>query len=329
MVTRMSISANSTDISQPVKISSILLFVFLCWLTFPSAVAAAVGQTGQKPDSERDRQIRGLLTECTESARQAANLPAEQAIPIYGYVLKRLGGWDRPDTLEVFHDAQQKLLSIPGHATYYRDKINAAKAAVRSGEMNWNDWSRLRSDCFQSLQHMPSEEAVAVLAEFVGDDFACMDSDNPADYEIDGLKGYAREWDMSVRLPATNALVKIGIENPPSAVETHIGGGALRKAWLQWWQEVKEGKRKYRFKSSSVEHPINASPGTGREVRRPERRPGDHNGPDATQKPASMTVEQYHAAKPEREFPRWQLFAGIAIVLLIAAGYFLRRRGAG
>lgn len=305
------------------KLLNIQLLFVLCQIVSLAASYAQNGASKQQEDFAT-KEVRESLQRYSETLRQADIMSAEEAIPKLGEMLVRTFRWKDERSMAVYGDAQQKLLSIPGHATYYRDRINAAKAAVREGTMNLNRWDRLVNDSCQTLQHMQSEEAVEVLAEFVSDNFACMDSENPEDYEIEGLKGYVREWDMSVRVPATKALANIGIENPPLATDSQIDGRELRKEWQQWWREVKEGKRKYRFKGSSVEHPINAPPGTGREVRRPERRPGEQTVPDTTQKPDSTTTGQIHVTKPKREFPSWPLYFSIAAGLLLAVGFFAK-----
>jgi hypothetical protein len=274
-----------------------------------------------KSDQQRERQIQELAQECAVSIEKAVNLSPDQSIPQLGYTLKRLGGWQRPDTLTVYNEAQSKLLSIPSHATYYRNKIKAAQAEVKAGRMTLNVWSRLRIDSFQTLQHLPSEETVEVLIGFLEDNFACADSRNPEDYQIPGLESY-REWDMSVRAPAASSLANLGIENPPGRTDSHIDGGGVRRGWIQWWNEVKAGKRKYRFKGSSVEHPVNAPPGTAREVRRPER----HSEPPSKEKTTPIPVQEPPRSEREKG-PQWSLFAAIAAAMVAVMLYFIKRKG--
>lgn len=258
------------------------------------------------------------------------SLPNEKAIPLIADGIRRLGDQsifhDQDAARPVYQEGQRILLSIPGHATYYRDKVKAAQVAVKEGRMRWADWSDVQIEASQTLQHMPSEETVEVLTGFLDDNFACADSDNPADYQIAGLEHLIREWDMSIREPAAKALDNLGIENPPAATDSHIDGGGPRRGWQQWWKEVKAGKRKYRFKGSSVEHPINAPPATVREVRRPGREVDAAPTTTTTEKPVPLSPKNEEAKGGS---PQWPVFAGIAAILAALATYFLRRKGKG
>lgn len=112
------------------------------------------------------------------------------------------------------------------------------------------------------------------------------------------------------------------IENPPAGVGDRED--ERQALWSQWWRDVKSGKRKYRFKGSSVEHPINAPPGADREVRRPERRQDSQGGVNGGKKtPAGDNDEQVAG---EKEIPKWPLFVGVGIALLVVVSYFLKNR---
>jgi hypothetical protein len=277
--------------------------------------------------STREEDAKAMLPKFREQINAASQLPPEQAIPIYGNTLEILGRWSSYPIEEkwpVFHEAQQKLLSIPGHATYYRDKINALREQLLEGNLGLEDWGDKKSLYFKVLGHLPSEEAVEVLCGFAGDDFATggfLDSKNA---HIPGLK----DWkftdyavDFTVCLPAMTALHSLQIENGPSVEGIDAEKHAL--VWRQWWQEVKTGKRKYRFKGSSVEHPINAPPGAGREVRRPERRPESRDGADTGENRQSSAGE---SSQEKKEPSHWLWIAGITSILLAVLAYFLKGR---
>jgi hypothetical protein len=108
------------------------------------------------------------------------------------------------------------------------------------------------------------------------------------------------------------------IENPPAGVGDRED--ERQALWSQWWRDVKSGKRNYRFKGSSVEHPINAPPGADREVRRPERRLDSQGGVNGGKKPAGDKVAG------DKEIPKWPLFVGIGFALLVVVSYFLKSR---
>jgi hypothetical protein len=324
----MPVSAHSINTAKSMKIP-LLLFVLHC-LSLPVCAKETAGVGVSQLDLERDRQIGYLARECSDSIQQAGSLPAEQAIEIYGNVLKRLGGWDRPDTLEVFYDAQQKLLSIPGHAIHYRDKINAAKNKVRSGEMPVNDWGRLLTAAFHTLQYMPSEETVEVLAEFGGDKFGRPWSKEPQDFkDVPALHGLDNDLSTAgmgaIDIHAYHALDALGIEPPPYQDRAQVNELDFDRIWGGWWQEVKTGKRKYRFKGSDVLHPVNAPPGAGRDERRPERRPGEQINSEKKFTPKQGAPG--NELKSESESPRWQWLIGLGVALLGIVAIILKQRG--
>lgn len=275
----------------------------------------------RKMDQDRELQIQEVVKECAEINRKASQGGDDQAISQYGYVLKRLGGWQRPDTLEVYQAAQQKLLSIPGHATYFRDKIKAAQVEVKAGKLPLWQWDNLKLETFGALQHMPSEETVEVLMEFVNDNFADQSSENPEDYKIPNL-GPNDSGHFKVNSAATSALAVLGIEPMPYTEKTRPQLGGTKDLWVKWWQEVKTGKRKYRFKGSSVEHPIHTPPGAPREVRRPDRHP--ETSPSAgSQKPGPSTNG---ASAPESGNVKWPLALCGVVLLAGLLIYWVRRR---
>lgn len=275
-----------------------------------------------KSNQQREQQIQQLAQECARSIVEAAPLPSEQSIPLLGYVLKRLGGWQRPDTLAVYHEAQSKLLSIPGHATYFRDKLKAAQAEVKAGSMTLGTWDNLRIDSFQTLKHLPSEETVSVLMEFVNDHFADLNSKNPEDYESLSSRDPHYLGSFTVQGVAATTLEALGIQPPPYKDPAKLRYEENLELWNQWWDQVKAGKRKYRFKGSTVDHPVNAPPGTAREVRRPER----HPEPPLKEKTSQNPVPEQPRSEREKG-PQWSLFVAIAVALAAVMLYFIKRKG--
>lgn len=258
-------------------------------------------------------------------------LPQNERIEQLGNALRKISMFNIfqvAERVEVYDLAQQKLLAIPGHALFYRDKVNELREQVKAGNLSMDNWSSGKRPYFEALAHMPSEEAVEVLGGFAEDKFGFVFSDDPKDLDVPGLKEYDYshldyEINFSVCLPATKALETL-IEDPPArAGQREYDRQAL---WAYWWKEVKAGKRKYRFKGSSVEHPINPPPGTIREARRPAREM------DAAS--ATMTADKPDPFSPKNEKPKngslqWPVFAGIAAILAALVTYFLRRKSEG
>ncbi len=182
------------------------------------------------------------------------------------------GGMDA-DQKVVYGKAQTALLSVPGHAKYYQDKIEAMRAEVLvnfkkseaeiskmqvEGLEVFND-SHYESFCvnaFRVLAHLPSPESVAVLGFYLND---------PVGRDGKTLLGGPRKMPGDDFGPrpinsegAAIAIRKLGIEHPPFPPYEDQGMWYVRDgevdAWKNWWNDVKEGRRTYRFKGSSIEY---------------------------------------------------------------------------
>ena len=290
-------------------------------------IAAISTSEAQKdiPNSDEDfrpREVRESLQRYSETLAQVDSMSPEQAIPKLGEMMVRTSRWRDAESMAISSRAQQKLLSIPGHATYYRDKLKAGEAGVLAGTMPLWQWENLTMNSFEPLEHLPSEETVEVLAGFVDDNFSDTTSTNPEDTNYPGFL-VMEAGHYIVNCPAAAALEALGIEQPPYK-DRPRRFGEFKTLWSQWWQEVKAGKRKYRFKGSDVLHPVNAPPGTGREVRRPERYPGSPSVAKTLENPASKPTDEVKAERPNLH---WPVFAAIVGVLLAGLVYWQKVRG--
>lgn len=171
---------------------------------------------------------------------------------------------------DVFKRAQTTLISTSGHARYYKDKIaflrtqayeNENKSLAEQiriqNEGRWvglGDYNDFREEAFSILSLLPSSEAVAVLGHFLED--------------TEGRNGkdmMGNPWRPSEVVPfppncgaAWLAITQLGIEHPPSPNKpdrnTNFFELSEVDAWKDWWNEVKEGKRTYRFIGSAIEY---------------------------------------------------------------------------
>lgn len=112
------------------------------------------------------------------------NRPPTEAIP-------KLGSWvmqmSIPSNLEhgnrpVFHAAQADLISIPGHAEYYRDRILEAQERLKNsgGGTTWYDYHQVTRNAFQIFPHLHSPEGVRALGELMSNDWALPGNDTKA-----------------------------------------------------------------------------------------------------------------------------------------------------
>jgi hypothetical protein len=220
-----------------------------------------------------------------------------------------------PEGKELYEQAKAILISIPGHATYYRDKINALREQMKSGEIDLDTWSDKKWPYFEVLGHMPSEEAVEVLGAFAADKYAWTGSGNPKDWDVPGLKEYrAKDWvvEFSVCVPACKALENLGIENPPVRKGERVKETKRQELWSQWWSEVKTGKRTYRFKGSDVVHPVSRTVSSATNDQRPERRP--------------TTIDKQTAPPPAGSTGTYKWIWPTLILALLVGGYLTCRR---
>ncbi len=181
------------------------------------------------------------------------------------------GGMD-VEQQQIFDKAQVTLLSIPGHAKYYQDKIESLKAQVladakissdeeakrqQAGNpvVYLADYDSYREKSILMLEMLPSSETVSVLGDYL-DDPVGRDHKNLLGQLIPGGQDY------NPALPnadyAAMAIRKLGIEHPPfQAPHSNPNEGIFDgevDAWKDWWNEVKEGRRTYRFIGSNVQY---------------------------------------------------------------------------
>lgn len=250
---------------------------------------------------------------------QVSNPPAIAIPKLGGWVVQLSTGMNREKgERPVFHTAQQALLAIPGHATYYQDKIeslrkevldNATKSpaeieAIRAERrktaerqktvyFDCDDFDRYANTCgvaFPVLGFLPSSETVAVLGHFLND---------PEGRDGKTLLGTSRSRGGDVYPYPANAeeaavaIGKLGIENPPWVKPKSIRDGDTDRevdAWKDWWNEVKDGKRTYRFIGLSVEYGPNG-PIAKQKVRQTERK--DNAGHQGEQPADGKTPEAH------------------------------------
>jgi hypothetical protein len=150
----------------------------------------------------------------------------------------------------IFDKAQAALLSIPGHAEYYRDRILDAQERFkkREGEAPWSDYDRESMYGFQTLPHLPSPETVRVYGELLSSDWV------PPGNEIAPLS--EKRAPLSVR--ATAGLAKLPVRNKPFNDSLTPGNIAdAHASWQLWHEQIKSGKRTFRFEGDPTEYDLN------------------------------------------------------------------------
>jgi len=198
-------------------------------------------------------------------------LPLPERIEMLGKAAESsVGGNMGDERSDIFNRAQSTLLAIPGHARFYQDTIERLRAQALEDNkksddeimrmradhtmVEFHDYESFREKAFVVLALLPSSESVAVLSHFLDDPEGMA----KRHFSDDDFHGDFIPFPPNARASAT-ALSKLGIENPPAqATENHEFRDLVTveeiDAWKTWWNEVKDGKRTFRFIGSSVEY---------------------------------------------------------------------------
>lgn len=170
---------------------------------------------------------------------------------------------DHSSEVDALYDSlQSALLAIPGHAESYRDRINETRSKMeearrKKNASEANDYqTKLSNQVFYdlpTLDHLPSVETVGVLGEFLFDE-----------------RGYVRLPPMPTLLQldkaaedspvygrAARALAALPIENKPVPADAQFFTPEDVFPWRQWFEEIKSGKRTFRFEGDPTEYDLN------------------------------------------------------------------------
>jgi hypothetical protein len=258
-----------------------------------------------------------------------AKPPAEQ-IALYGGIVLRLGGpwsfYPVDEKWPVYQEAQKKLLSIPGHAEYFANKLFDAYGKSKDPFLDEGCHDLLSLTC-DTLAQMPSEETVRMagrMLEYTGD--------VPSPQRLAELKEKLRTPGSvsATRMApyAAGLFARLPIEHSPQRFRGLDGPTGDEAVWKQWWQEVKDGKRRYRFEGTEEWLPKD-SPAPPPGMKRPpkdDRLPGGHNDAgSALPGPAGGVAD---GTQPESA-PVWPWVAGIAALTGAAVWWTKRRKGSG
>ncbi len=201
----------------------------------------------------------------------------EQAILDLSRILRGVGGNlnnATSEAKELYVAAQKLLLTNPDHADYYENKIeflraevlaNAKKSEAEIGKMqdqglevvHRSDYERFCSMfAFPTLSLLPSAETVRVLGSYLNDPVGRDGKTllgEPRHTPGDDFEPYPCNAEM-----ATAAIRHLGIEHPPFPTPQGRAGKSMSDpevdAWKDWWNQVKDGKRTYRFIGSPIEY---------------------------------------------------------------------------
>jgi hypothetical protein len=167
-----------------------------------------------------------------------------------------------PEVDSMYDRLQAALLGIPGHAEYYQNRINEARAKVdeakKSGNVgNIGHYRGLLSNevtfAFPTLSHLPSVETVRVLGEFLYDERGYVKlPPEPTLLQLDKAAADSPVYDC-----AAKALTALPIENKPVPEGGKFYTPEDTLPWRQWYEEIQSGKRTFRFEGDPTEYDLN------------------------------------------------------------------------
>jgi hypothetical protein len=193
------------------------------------------------------------LAEWAKEITSSVSKPPSESITFLGNALLKLSKnniFQVSETIAVYNSAKKALISIPGHAQYFSDKIKIEQESVkndphlRGGRL---DYDRNRGTYISEiLINLPSPETIRVLGDFLDDDL---------DYRC--KPNTQRGYDFYANSDfAMKALVGIGLNNSPQ-IEKFTDQEQDIVLWRSWYAKVKAGTLTFSFVGDPTEYDLN------------------------------------------------------------------------
>ena len=216
----------------------------------------------------------------------------------------------------VYPKLRARLLSNPGHGKYFRGRIIYKRQRMEKAWLAGTpDFGRILNEMtaeerkgFKILQNLPSVETVEALGEFLSHELGEV---VPTETEMElGLIPNSRL--------AVSALSRLGIANPPTPPMVHSGNvDEGLEACRVWYQQVKDGRRTFRFIGDPVDY----------DLRGPSKRgavaPLVRNDKRASNGVKTLKAEGAETATSEQPI---MLYMIVAITALVGAYFTFRKK---
>jgi hypothetical protein len=227
---------------------------------------------------------------------------------------------------KIFNKIQLTILSTPGHAAYYRDKILQAQQNLKKLSTNenlggpaFNEYFDEQMYGFRTLNQMPSVETINVLGELLTNTWV---PPRNALISIEERLQPLSEW-------AATSLMKLPIKNKPLGLTSATASDTLEinlAVWQRWYEQVKSGTLTFSFVGDPMEYDLNG-PAPKEKLQRiahdQQRDEGRLAGHTKAAAGTELAVATSQIRKPFH-------FAGILAacsIIAIAVWYFLRNYG--
>ncbi|MEO7098107.1 MAG: hypothetical protein ABI162_02010 [Luteolibacter sp.] len=283
---------------------------------------------------EQSAERKAWLAERRAMVERARTISDEQTIIDLSRIVRGIGS-NLPNASEeakqLYLEALDLLKANPGYAEYYRDRVITARKKYEGapeGSANQSvyrhDLQDAQNDSFATLQRVPSVESVRVLGEFLSDDRGRITL--PKDATEDQRERAKVERPNSSY--AAESLFNLPLNYEPRKRRNEYD---FKRSdidlWRVWYEQVKFGKRTFRFVGDPTEYDLDG-PAPKEKLQRIERDRKRDEGRAAGHKNSSSGSE---TASTVAFVGRPMSIAGIFAasgLCATAVWYFLKRRKA-
>ncbi len=177
------------------------------------------------------------------------------------------------------------------------------------------------------LRQLPSPETVAVLGHYLEDPEGRDGIDLLGNPIFNGS-------DVGPALPncgqACFAMENLGIEHPPIPPSPYKDMGTVLNeeradAWKQWWNEIKSGKRTYRFIGSDIDYGPDG-PATKEQLERITKNQRRDDRTATNRGSAPVDSEDRGVSVPAKPSTAYLVIGAVATLLASFAWYFRKTR---
>jgi hypothetical protein len=297
---------------EPMK-TILRLLVAVMIIAFASQTMGALPEV---PSDETGAKLWKSKREATVASLQSK--PINERIPSLAEILrqlKTLGYRECPEEEAIISQLENVILSTSGHAKYFQEKLESMRSEVlvnidkSSDEIERmrlggkitgpGDYDDFRRTVFPILSLLPSCETVSVLGHFLND---------PESRDGRDLTGEVIKFSDYQHYPpncaaAYIAIANLGIEKPPGGAKPDRNAYDYNldevDAWKNWWNQVKDGNRTYRFIGSPIEYgpdgpaSVEIIQRAQRSMKRDEERAAGHKKSFSVGEPSSV-IAQIH-----------------------------------
>lgn len=253
----------------------------------------------------------GWREEKMEAIVASQNLPSNERIEFLAQFVRigidRAGSAPINDAQrEVYEKARQLLLSIPGYADYYANRVKAARAELNAETVSYKRGplqSKLRKtkvDCFETLSLLPSAESVRVLGEFLYDEEGRVPPSPPGTKD-DRNRRQRKAGESPNSFYALRAIANLPIVSKPTRREMNrtVYDEDI-ELWRIWYEQVKAGNRTFQFegdpKHYNLEGPVAKAIEPASLARPRKDGPAEDSSPVAAEEPSRFPVGVLAAA---------------------------------